>query len=204
LTAIKKFLSHYTAYLWALLKPLGAWGVLAAAMVDGAFIGLPVDAIVAGYVYQNRSRFLLYVLMAAVGSTMGSIVIYVIGYAGGEELLRKRIPAQRFEKIHSTFDRHSFCSLMLPAMFPPPFPFKLFALAAAVSEMSFGRYLLAILCGRAVRFLVLALLTLEFGPEVVHLFGKLLREHIYVVLLVTAAAGVAWILRSKLAGSKER
>ncbi|HXY04514.1 MAG TPA: hypothetical protein VEI49_13150, partial [Terriglobales bacterium] len=83
-------------------------------------------------------------------------------------------------------------------------PFKLFALAAAVSEMSFGRYLLAILCGRAVRFLVLALLTLEFGPEVVHLFGKLLREHIYVVLLVTAAAGVAWILRSKLAGSKER
>ena len=173
-------------------------------MVDGAFIGLPVDAIVAGYVYQNRSRFLLYVLMAAVGSTMGSIVIYVIGYAGGEELLRKRIPAQRFEKIHSTFDRHSFWSLMLPAMFPPPFPFKLFALAAAVSEMSFGRYLLAILCGRAVRFLVLALLTLEFGPEVVHLFGKLLREHIYVVLLVTAAAGVAWILRSKLAGSKER
>jgi membrane protein YqaA with SNARE-associated domain len=197
LHAIKKCLSRYTAFLWAVLKPLGAWGVLAAAALDGGFIGLPVDAIVGGYVYQNQDRFLWYVLMAAAGSTLGSIVVYFIGYAGGEELLRKRIPPQRFEKIHSSFGQHAFWSLMFPAMLPPPFPFKLFALAAAVSEMGIVRYLLAIFCGRAVRFLVLALLILKFGPEVVHLLGNLFRRHLYVVLLVAAAAGVAWILKRK-------
>ncbi len=200
--AIKKFLSRYTALLWAFLKPLGAWGVLVAAAIDGSFIGLPVDAVVAGYVYQNQHPFWLYALMAAAGSTLGSIVIYAIGYAGGEELLRKRIPAQRFEKIHSAFDRHSFWSLMLPAMMPPPFPFKLFALAAAVSEMGLVRYLLAIFSGRMVRFLVLALLTLKFGPGVVHLFGRLFRRHLDALLLIAAAAGVAWILRRKFARSK--
>jgi len=184
------------------LKPLGPWGVLAAAALDGGFIGLPIDAVVAGYVYQNQRRFLWYVLMATAGSTLGSIVIYLIGYAGGEELLRKRMAAQRFEKIHSSFDRHSFWSLMVPAMFPPPFPFKLFALAAAVSEMSIARYLLAIFSGRFIRFLALAVLTLKFGPQVVHLLGNLFRRHLYVVLLIAAAAGVAWLLKRRFAPSR--
>lgn len=196
---IKHILSHYTAFLWALLKPLGAWGVLAVAALDGAFIGLPVDAVVAGYVYQNPARFFFYVLMASVGSALGSIVIYVIGYKGGEELLRKRIPAQRFEKIHSAFDKHPFWALMFPAMLPPPTPFKLFALAAAVSEMGFWRFLLAIFSGRMVRFLMLALLTLKFGPDVVRLFGALFRKHYYVVMLVAAAALVAWLMRRRAA-----
>jgi len=199
LKTIKHILSRYTAFLWALLKPLGAWGVLAVAALDGAFIGLPMDAVVAGYVYQSPSRFFLYVLMASAGSALGSIVIYVIGYKGGEELLRKRIPAQRFEKIHSAFEKHPFWGLMFPAMLPPPTPFKLFALAAAVSEMGFWRFLLAIFSGRMVRFLLLALLTLKFGPQVVHLFGELFREHYYVVMLVATAALVAWIMRRRAA-----
>jgi membrane protein YqaA with SNARE-associated domain len=123
LKTIKHILSRYTAFLWALLKPLGAWGVLVVSALDGAFIGLPVDAVVAGYVYQDHARFFLYALMAAAGSTLGSIVIYVIGYKGGEELLRKRIPPARFEKIHAAFDKHPFWSLMFPAMLPPPTPF---------------------------------------------------------------------------------
>jgi len=194
LKTIKHILSRYTAFLWALLKPLGAWGVLVIAALDGAFFGLPVDAVVAGYVYQDRSRFVLYALMASAGSALGSIVIYVIGYKGGEELLRKRIPPARFEKIHAAFDKHPFWSLMFPAMLPPPTPFKLFVLAAAVSEMGFGRFLLAIFSGRMVRFLALGLLTIEFGPNVVHLFGTVLRQHYYWLVGAIAAGLVVWLM----------
>lgn len=201
LKTLKHIFSRYTAFLWALLKPLGAWGVLAVAALDGAFLGLPMDAVVAGYVYQDRARFFFYVLAASAGSALGSIVIYVIGYKGGEELLRKRIPAERFEKIHSAFDRHPFWSLMFPAMLPPPTPFKLFVLAAAVSEMGFLRFLLAIFSGRMVRFLLLSLLTLKFGPDVVRLIGALFREHLYLVMLVAAAGAVAWLMRWKQARS---
>ena len=199
---IKHILSRYTAFLWALLKPLGAWGVLVVSALDGAFIGLPVDAVVAGYVYQDHARFFLYALMAAAGSTLGSIVIYVIGYKGGEELLRKRIPPARFEKIHAAFDKHPFWSLMFPAMLPPPTPFKLFVLAAAVSEMGFVRFLLAIFSGRLVRFLLLGVLTVKFGPDVVHLLGALFRQHIYVVMLVAAAGVVAWFMHRKSEGTR--
>jgi membrane protein YqaA with SNARE-associated domain len=135
LKTLEHIFSRYTGFVWALLKPLGIWGIVAVAGIDGAFVGLPVDAVVAGYVYHNHSGFLLYVLLASVGSTLGGLVVYAIGYEGGEGLLRKRISHQRFEKIHSAFDKHPFWSLMLPAMLPPPTPFKLFALAAAISEM---------------------------------------------------------------------
>jgi membrane protein YqaA with SNARE-associated domain len=194
LKTIKHILSRYTAFLWALLKPLGAWGVLVVGAVDGAFLGLPVDAVVAGYVYQNHGRFVLYALMASAGSALGSIVIYLIGYKGGEELLRKRIPEARFEKIHAAFDKHPFWSLMLPAMLPPPTPFKLFVLAAAVSEMGFTRFLLAIFSGRMVRFLVLGLLTIRFGPDVVHLLGTVFRQHYYLILEAIIVGLVLWFV----------
>jgi len=194
LKTIKHILSRYTVFLWALLKPLGAWGVLAIAALDAAFFGLPMDAVVASYVYQDRPRFLLYAFMASVGSALGSIVIYVIGYKGGEELLRKRIPPARFEKIHAAFDKHPFWSLMFPAMLPPPTPFKLFVLAAAVSEMGFARFLLAIFSGRMVRFLVLGLLTIKFGPDVVYLSGKLFRQHYYWFLGAIVAGLVVWLV----------
>ena len=171
------------------------------AALDASFMGLPMDPVVAGYVYQDPGRFLWYVLMASVGSALGSIVIYVIGYKGGEELLRKRIPPERFEKIHKAFDKHPFWSLMFPAMLPPPTPFKLFVLAAAVSEMGFVRFLLAIFSGRIVRFLVLSLLTIKFGPDVVRLVGAAFREHLYLILLIAAAGVVAWLMRNR-AGQK--
>ncbi len=198
MNTIKHIFTRYTAFLWGLLKPLGAWGVFVIAALDGAALGLPMDPIVATYVYQNRSRFLLYVLMASVGSALGSIVIYGIGYAGGEELLRKRISPNRFEKFHRAFEKHPFWSLMFPAMLPPPTPFKLFALAAAVSEMRFSHYLLAIFAGRFVRFLVLSVLTLIFGPQFVHISGTLFREHLSWVLAAVAVGLVIWLVVIRL------
>ncbi len=191
---IQHIFQHYTAFLWALLKPLGAWGVFAIAGLDAAALGLPLDVIVAGYVYQDRSRFLLYALMASAGSALGSIVIYVIGYKGGEALLRKRMSPERFDKIYGSFARHPFWALMFPAILPPPTPFKLFVLAAAVSEMPFHKFLLAIFSGRFVRFLILSFLTMKFGPQVVELTGRLVRQHL-AWLLAAVAIGVAlWLI----------
>ena len=190
---IQHILTRYTAFLWAILQPLGAWGVFAVAALDGAAVGLPMDVVVGGYVAQNHSRLLLYVLMAAAGSALGSLVVYVIGYAGGEELLRKRVSRERFEKLHAAFDKHPFWSLMFPAMLPPPTPFKLFALGAAVAEMSIGHFLLAIFLGRTVRFLLLGILVVEFGPGVVHTVRIFFSHHFHWVLMAGVVGLAAWL-----------
>jgi uncharacterized membrane protein YdjX (TVP38/TMEM64 family) len=82
---------------------------------------------------------------------------------------------------------------MFPAMLPPPTPFKLFALAAAVSEMKLTHFLLAIFAGRFVRFLVLAILTLMFGPQFVHIFGTVLQQHWPWVLAAVGAGLAIWL-----------
>jgi membrane protein YqaA with SNARE-associated domain len=202
LSKLKHFVHVYSEWIKHVLVPLGPWGMLAFAAVDGSFLGMPLDAIFVGYVYNDRKRFLLYVLLASVGSALGSIVWYVIGYAGGEMLLRKRLTPARFAKIHASFERHEFWALMFPAMLPPPTPFKIVVLAAAGFEMNFGHFLLAIFAGRFVRFLIEALLTLWFGRQVVTLTGNLFAHH-FVAILVGAAALVAgWLLwrRAKRAG----
>ncbi len=159
------------------MKVLGIWGVFVIAFADSALVGMPVDFIVATYVYQDRSRMLLYVAMASLGSALGSIPLYLIGYVGGEKVLRKRITEERFQKIHQSFERNEFWALMLPGMLPPPMPFKVFVLAAAVFEMKFRDFLFAIFAGRFVRFLVLSVLVLWFGPEIISHFGGIFKQH---------------------------
>ena len=177
-----------------LLQHLGIWGVFVIAFADSALLGMPVDAIVATYVYQDRKRLLFYVIMASLGSALGSIPLYIIGYAGGEKVLRKRISEERFQRIHRSFEQHEFWALMFPGMLPPPMPFKIFVLGAAVFEMPFRDFLLAIFSGRFVRFLVLSLLTLWFGPQIVGMMGTIFRQHFSWVIGAIAGALLVWLL----------
>lgn len=175
------------------MKLLGIWGVLVTAFADSALLGMPVDFIVATYVYQDRRRLLLYVAMASLGSALGSIPLYIVGYLGGEKVLRKRISEERFLKIHRSFERHEFWALMFPGMLPPPLPYKIFVLGAAVFEMRFRDFLVAIFLGRFIRFGVLSVLVLWFGPPIVGLFGGVVKRHWILVLLAILAGVCVWL-----------
>jgi len=197
LKTIGHILAKYTAWILRVLGPLGIWGVFAIAFADSALLGMPVDAIVAFYVYKDHRQLLFYVVMASLGSALGSIPLYVIGYLGGEKVLRKRISEERFQEIHQSFEKHEFWALMFPGMLPPPTPFKIFVLGAAVFEMRFRDFLAAIFAGRFVRFLVLSLLTLWFGPQIVELAGTVFRKHIYWVLGALALGVFIWMMRRR-------
>ena len=175
------------------MKILGIWGVFVVAFADSALLGMPVDFIVATYVYQDRKRILLYIVMAALGSALGSIPLYIIGYLGGEKVLRKRISQARFLKIHRSFEQHEFWALMFPGMLPPPMPFKIFVLGAAVFEMKLDDFLIAVFAGRFVRFLVLSVLVLWFGPQIVALFGGVFKRH-WIWIITLAIGGISlWL-----------
>jgi membrane protein YqaA with SNARE-associated domain len=199
LKTIEHILARYTAWILHLLAPLGIWGVFAIAFADSALLGMPVDAAVAFYVYQDHRRLLFYVVMASLGSALGSIPLYIIGYLGGETVLRKRISEERFQRIHRSFEQHEFWALMFPGMLPPPMPFKIFVLGAAVFEMRFRDFLAAVFVGRFVRFLTLSLLTLWFGPQIVGLMGTVVRQHFSWLLGAVAGGVLVWLLmrRSK-------
>ncbi len=190
---MKHLLNKWSLLILALLKPLGIWGVLGFAAVDAAFLGMPLDAIVAGYSYADPRRFLIYAAMGATGSALGSIVIYLIGYKGGEMLLVKRIGEKRFSKIKASFERHEFLAIMLPSMLPPPTPFKLFVLSAGVAEMNFGHFLAAIFFGRLLRFSIVSLIVIRYGPEILGFVGGVVHHHLrYLIAIIAVACLIGW------------
>lgn len=184
-----KFLLKFTAFLTA-LKALGSWGLLIMATLDSAAVPMPLDAMVAGYVYSNHYRAWLYCLAAALGSAFGSLLPYALGRAGGELFLLKRIDEARLQRIRDRFEKQEFLALMLPAILPPPTPFKLLVFSAGVFEMKVVNFLLAITLGRIIRFGILSVLTIRFGPQIVSEVRDLVKNHLGLTLGALAIIAV--------------
>lgn len=203
---ITHILARYSEFIWSVLKPLGSWGIFGIAFVDSSFFGIPLDPVVGGYVYAHPLKIWLYVFMAAAGSALGSLIPYGIGRAGGELLLLKRIDRARFERMRDRFENQEFLAMMIPAMLPPPTPFKLFVISAGVFEMRPHLFMLSIFVGRIIRFLLLGFLVVKFGPNIVTLVTAVMARHLWWVLLgfvVLIAVIVSHLHLRRRANSKQ-
>ena len=187
--ARSKLLLKLTAWI-AALKALGGWGVLILAAIDSFAIPIPLDPLVAGFVFSDPAKAWLYCIAGAVGSALGSLAPYILGRAGGELFLLKRINEDRLKSIRDRFEKHEFVALMIPAMLPPPTPFKLFVISAGVFEMKVVWFLLSITAGRLLRFAILATLTIIFGPQIVARIRDLSLHHLWFIALVIVIVGV--------------
>jgi membrane protein YqaA with SNARE-associated domain len=172
-------LHKLSAVLLATLKPLGIWGLGGLALIDSGLFPLPMplDGILVGYAAADHKKLLLYCLMAAGASAIGSMIPYYVGRAGGELFLLKRINRERYERMRDRFESQEFMAIMIPAMCPPPMPIKLFEFAAGVFEMKLLRFVTAIFAGKMIQFLFFGLITVLYGPEIAHAGRHALHEH---------------------------
>ena len=201
-------LAKYEIWLLAFLKPFGFWGVGALAFIDAGAFPVPMDLILATYVWADKKHFYLYVIASAAGSALGGLVFFLLGRAGGELFLMKRIDRARYEQLRDRFDKQEFLAMMIPSILPPPTPWKLFVIAAGVFEMKLTTFLMAVFAGRVIRNLITAILTIEYGPEIVHIAARLATQHRWLLvagLAVLLAALGYWVWRTvwKRRGKKD-
>ena len=182
---------------------VGFWGAGAVALLDSSSIPVPMDAILAIYIWNNKSHFWLYCLMAAVGSAVGGLVPYGLGRAGGELFLLKRIDRARFERMRTRFERQEFLAMMIPSMLPPPTPWKAFVFSAGVFEMRVVPFMLAVFCGRMVRWLVLSMLVLKLGPGAVDVIAHHALPTLGIVGGVAVIGFGWWWMRKRRRGETE-
>lgn len=177
----------YKLWLLAILKPLGFWGVGGIGFIDAAAIPVPMDLIIAGYVWADKQHFYLYVLLASAGSALGGLIPFFLGRAGGELFLMKRINRARYEQLRDRFGKQEFLAMMIPSILPPPTPWKLFVFAAGVFEMKTVHFILSVFAGRFIRYIITALLTIEYGPQIVNMVTVLTTRHRIVLAIVSLA-----------------
>jgi membrane protein YqaA with SNARE-associated domain len=203
---VKRFFAGIVAKWKFVLLPalahMGIWGAFVVAIVDSSSIPVPIDAFLALLVWNDKGHFWLYCVMAAAGSAIGGLVPYGLGRAGGELFLLKHIDRERLEKIRARFERQEFLAVLIPSLLPPPTPWKVFVFAAGVFEMRVPLFLLAAFCGRAVRWLALALLVIKLGPGAV----DLVAHHSLATILVAASLaqlGFLWWWFRKKRGKQQ-
>jgi membrane protein YqaA with SNARE-associated domain len=186
-----------------LLAKYGCWGLGLLALLDSATIPVPMDAFLAVAVWKDKPHFWLYVLLAAVGSAIGGLLPYGLGRAGGELFLLKHVNRERYERMRARFERQEFLAMMIPSMLPPPTPWKAFVFAAGVFEMRVVPFMLAVFCGRVVRWLVLSLLVLKLGPGAV----DVVAHHGLALLAIVGGLAVlgftGWWMRKNRTGESE-
>ena len=166
---IKRGLERFGAWLMG----LGTLGLFTISLLDSAFVPLPSgpDLVMIGLTVSAPEWMPVYAVAATVGSTIGCTLLYLAARRAGVRAL-KRVSPERRDRIENLLGRYDMLAVMIPAVLPPPFPFKPFVLGAGVFKLKITRFVIAIFIGRAARFLIEGWLAIEFRDEAWPLIKK--------------------------------
>lgn len=177
----------------------GGPGLLLIGFLDSSFLSLPEvnDLLVVFMVTKHKHLLLYYSLMATIGSVLGCLALYLVARKGGEAFLRKRFKASHVEKGLRLYQKYGLLVVIVPALLPPPAPFKIFVLLAGVAAVPIWQFIAAVFTARFIRYFGEGLLAVWYGDQA----GAFIKEHTAEAGLILAglalAGGVAWILWSR-------
>ena len=164
-----KWLTRLSEYLIS----YGAFGLFAVALLDSTFVPLPssADALMLLLSTTNPSWMLLYAFMATAGSAIGCWILYLISRRAGARALNKFSEARQ-QRVKNWIERYDALAVLVATLLPPPFPFKLFVITAGVFRFSLLRFMLAIIAGRAFRFLLEGYFAVRYGAQAKEILAK--------------------------------
>jgi membrane protein YqaA with SNARE-associated domain len=141
--------------------------------LDSSLLSLPEinDYLVVGRCYKDHTAAFYFPLFAAMGSVIGCNLLYTIIRRGGQAVLRKRFNLQSIKRVERAYERFGFLAIGIPAIMPPPLPFKIFVATAGALEYPRWKFLLTVMIARSLRYYVEGILAVYYGKRVL-LFMK--------------------------------
>ena len=152
--------------------------------LDSSLLSLPEinDYLVVGRCFKQPSAVFYFPLFAAAGSVLGCLLLYTIVRRGGQAVLRKRFKLEHIKRVEKAYERFGFLAIGLPAILPPPLPFKIFVATAGALEYPRWKFLLTVMIARSLRYYVEGILAVYYGRRVL-LF---IRDNGIVVVSIVA------------------
>ena len=200
-------MSAFMRHALAIIFSLGYFGPLVMGILDSSFLFMPFgnDLLIVGLTVRHRQQFghiAIYIVMAALGSVLGVLLIHLVAHKGGEEGITRFMSQKRFDYLKKKIDRYGGTALAAGCLAPPPFPFTL--LVAAASALGFPRVKLLYLTfiGRIVRFSIVAGLAILFGTRILAMVKSPVFFWFMIVFVAACIGGSAWSIAKWIKSSK--
>ena len=167
---------------------LAAPAMIVIGALDSSLLSLPEinDYLVVGRCFRYPPAAFYFPLFAAAGSVLGCHILYSIVRRGGQAVLRRRFNLQSIQRVERAYERFGFLAIGVPAVLPPPLPFKIFVATAGALEYPRWKFLLTVMIARSLRYYVEGILAVFYGRRVL-LF---LRDNGLVIVSIVATIGL--------------
>jgi membrane protein YqaA with SNARE-associated domain len=168
--------------------------------LDSSLLSLPEinDYLVVARCFSDPKSVFYFPLFAAAGSVLGCLLLYTIMRRGGQAVMRRRFKAENIARVERAYARYGFLAIAIPALLPPPMPFKIFVATAGTLEYPRWRFILTVMIARGLRYTVEGALAVFYGERVLFF----MRENGLVILSIVGALlvlGVAvYVLAKRL------
>lgn len=150
---------------------LGIVGLFVLSALDSSFLVLPLsnDLLLIALVSRGQSSFawIAYVLVSAVGSIIGVLLVDVTMRKAGEKGLEHFFNPKKIEKFKTKIENKAGISVFVATLLPPPFPFTGAVMTASALQVPRQKLFGAVFVGRLTRFTIEALLALYFGRKLI-------------------------------------
>ena len=160
--------------------------------LDSSLLSLPEinDYLVVGRCFRQPHAVFYFPLFAATGSVLGCFLLYTIMRRGGQAVLRRRFNLESIQKVERAYARYGFLAIAIPAILPPPLPFKVFVATAGTLEYPRWKFLLTVMLARSLRYYVEGILAVFYGRRVLLFF----RDNGVVIISIVATIGLIVLL----------
>jgi membrane protein YqaA with SNARE-associated domain len=150
--------------------------------LDSSLLSLPEvnDYITAYRVAHNPSEVYYFPLFPAIGSVIGCLILYRIAQRG-EQFVTKRFHPRHLDRVKELYRKWGIFALVIPALLPPPMPFKIFVAAAGALNYPMARFAVVIMIARTARYYFWGWVAFFFREEVLQFLGWL-ESHVIEIL----------------------
>ena len=154
--------------------------------LDSSLLSLPEvnDYLVIARCYTHPKTVFFFPLFAAIGSLLGCLLLYTILSRGGRAVLHRRFRVEHVLRVEHAYARFGILALAVPALLPPPMPFKIFVATAGALQFPRRRFLLTIFLARSLRYYVEGTLAVFYGERVLRFFKD---NGLLIISIVTGA-----------------
>jgi membrane protein YqaA with SNARE-associated domain len=198
--------ASWGASLFAFARKLGGFGLFIMGILDSSFLFLPFgnDMLLIALVSSNRDShiWILYVIMSALGSVVGILILDLLMRRMGEEGLEKFVKPDKVKRLKAKMENKAGRAIFIATLLPPPFPFTAVVLTASALQTPRKNIVTAVLSGRLIRFTVEALLALYFGRQVLTLLQSDIVEYCIYAFILIAIIGSIFSIRKWVSNRK--